>query len=57
VAIRDISAPQQALHSVLLFHQQDVTDDIQAAFSRAFGPLERVKIGSVGGTNGGRATC
>jgi alpha-ketoglutarate-dependent 2,4-dichlorophenoxyacetate dioxygenase len=35
-------------HSVLLFREQDVTDDIQAAFSRAFGPLERVKIGSVG---------
>src|SRR5580693_9363328 len=35
-------------HSVLLFRGQDVTDDVQAAFSRAFGPLERVKIGSVG---------
>jgi alpha-ketoglutarate-dependent 2,4-dichlorophenoxyacetate dioxygenase len=35
-------------HSVLLFRNQDVTDDVQAAFSRAFGPLERVKIGSVG---------
>jgi alpha-ketoglutarate-dependent 2,4-dichlorophenoxyacetate dioxygenase len=35
-------------HSVLLFRNQDVTDDLQAAFSRAFGPLERVKIGSVG---------
>src|ERR1700681_4550362 len=35
-------------HSVLLFREQDVTDDVQAAFSRAFGPLERVKIGSVG---------
>ena len=35
-------------HSVLLFREQQVTDDVQAAFSRAFGPLERVKIGSVG---------
>ena len=35
-------------HNVLLFRGQDVTDDVQAAFSRAFGPLERVKIGSVG---------
>jgi alpha-ketoglutarate-dependent 2,4-dichlorophenoxyacetate dioxygenase len=35
-------------HSILLFREQDVTDDVQAAFSRAFGPLERVKIGSVG---------
>jgi alpha-ketoglutarate-dependent 2,4-dichlorophenoxyacetate dioxygenase len=35
-------------HSVVLFREQEVTDDVQAAFSRAFGPLERVKIGSVG---------
>ena len=35
-------------HSVLLFREQDVTDDVQAVFSRAFGPLERVKVGSVG---------
>jgi alpha-ketoglutarate-dependent 2,4-dichlorophenoxyacetate dioxygenase len=35
-------------HSVLLFREQQVSDDVQAAFSRAFGPLERVKIGSVG---------
>ena len=35
-------------HSVLLFREQEVTDDVQAAFSRAFGPLERVKIGIVG---------
>ena len=28
-------------HSVLLFRNQQVTDDLQAAFSRAFGPLER----------------
>jgi alpha-ketoglutarate-dependent 2,4-dichlorophenoxyacetate dioxygenase len=35
-------------YSILLFREQDVTDDVQAAFSRAFGPLERVKVGSVG---------
>src|ERR1700693_6378632 len=35
-------------HSILLFREQNITDDVQAAFSRAFGPLERVKIGSVG---------
>ena len=35
-------------HSVLLFRDQDVTGDVQAAFPRAFGPLEQVKIGSVG---------
>jgi alpha-ketoglutarate-dependent 2,4-dichlorophenoxyacetate dioxygenase len=35
-------------HSVLLFRDQQVTDDLQAAFSRAFGPLEIVKTGSVG---------
>ena len=35
-------------HSVLLFRDQEITDDLQAAFSRAFGPLERVKVGSEG---------
>ncbi|MGO8917171.1 MAG: TauD/TfdA dioxygenase family protein [Stellaceae bacterium] len=35
-------------HSVLVFRGQSVSDDIQAAYSRAFGPLERVKLGSVG---------
>ena len=35
-------------HSVLVFREQQVGDDIQAAFSRAFGPLEIVKVGSVG---------
>jgi alpha-ketoglutarate-dependent 2,4-dichlorophenoxyacetate dioxygenase len=34
-------------HSVLLFREQEVTDDVPS-LSRAFGPLERVKIGSVG---------
>jgi alpha-ketoglutarate-dependent 2,4-dichlorophenoxyacetate dioxygenase len=35
-------------HCVLLFRGQEVTDDVQTAFSRAFGPLEQVKIGAVG---------
>jgi alpha-ketoglutarate-dependent 2,4-dichlorophenoxyacetate dioxygenase len=35
-------------HSVLLFRGQTVSDDVQAAYSRAFGPLEIVKVGSVG---------
>ena len=35
-------------HSVLLFRNEGITDDLQAAFSRAFGPLERVKVGSKG---------
>jgi alpha-ketoglutarate-dependent 2,4-dichlorophenoxyacetate dioxygenase len=35
-------------HSLLLFRDQEITDDVQAAFSRAFGPLERVKVGSEG---------
>jgi alpha-ketoglutarate-dependent 2,4-dichlorophenoxyacetate dioxygenase len=35
-------------HSVLLFRNQEITDDVQVAFSRAFGPLERVKVGSEG---------
>ena len=35
-------------HSVLLFRDQEITDDVQADFSRAFGPLERVKVGSEG---------
>jgi alpha-ketoglutarate-dependent 2,4-dichlorophenoxyacetate dioxygenase len=35
-------------YSLLLFRDQEISDDVQAAFSRAFGPLERVKIGSEG---------
>jgi alpha-ketoglutarate-dependent 2,4-dichlorophenoxyacetate dioxygenase len=39
-------------HSVLVFRGQDVSDDVQIAFSRRFGPLEITKVGSLGvGTN------
>jgi alpha-ketoglutarate-dependent 2,4-dichlorophenoxyacetate dioxygenase len=33
-------------HSVIVFRDQDVSDDVQVGFSRAFGPLERTKVGS-----------
>ena len=35
-------------HSILLFRNQEIADDIQVAFSRAFGPLELTKIASEG---------
>lgn len=35
-------------HSVLIFRNQDVTDDGQLAFSRRFGPPEVTKVGSLG---------
>ena len=35
-------------HSVLLFRDQDVTDDVQLAFSRRFGTPEVTKVGSQG---------
>jgi alpha-ketoglutarate-dependent 2,4-dichlorophenoxyacetate dioxygenase len=46
-AYREVREAFEA-HSVLLFRSQQVSDDIQAAFSRAFGPLEIVKVGSLG---------
>jgi len=33
-------------HSVLVFRRQDITDAIQIAYSRGFGPLELGKVGS-----------
>jgi alpha-ketoglutarate-dependent 2,4-dichlorophenoxyacetate dioxygenase len=39
-------------HSVLVFRGQQVTDELQLAFSRRFGPPEVTKVGSLGtGTN------
>ena len=35
-------------HSVLLFRQQPVTDELQVAFSQRFGPLEVAKAASLG---------
>lgn len=35
-------------HSVLLFRDQAISDDIQTAYSRAFGPLELTKMAAVG---------
>jgi alpha-ketoglutarate-dependent 2,4-dichlorophenoxyacetate dioxygenase len=35
-------------YSVLVWRDQLITDDVQAAFSRGFGPLELVKVGSAG---------
>lgn len=35
-------------HSVLVFRGQDVTDEVQLAFSRRFGPPEVTKVGSQG---------
>jgi alpha-ketoglutarate-dependent 2,4-dichlorophenoxyacetate dioxygenase len=39
-------------HSVLVLRGQEVSDDVQLAYSRRFGPLEVTKVGSQGvGTN------
>ena len=35
-------------HSLLLFRDQEIADDVQAAYSRAFGPLELTKVSSMG---------
>jgi alpha-ketoglutarate-dependent 2,4-dichlorophenoxyacetate dioxygenase len=35
-------------HSVLVFRGQEVTDELQLAFSRRFGPPEVTKVGSLG---------
>jgi alpha-ketoglutarate-dependent 2,4-dichlorophenoxyacetate dioxygenase len=61
VSLADIAASDAAYrqtravfeeHSVVVFRGQDVTDEVQLAFSRRFGPLELTKVGSQGeGTN------
>src|SRR5262245_4633971 len=35
-------------HSLLLFRNQPIADDVQVAYSRAFGPLELTKVASLG---------
>ena len=35
-------------HSVLLFRDQTISDELQAAYSRRFGPLETAKAASIG---------
>src|ERR1700677_3322268 len=61
VALADVAADDEAYrrtraafegHSVLVFRDQDVTDESQLAFSRRFGPLEVTHVASEGaGTN------
>jgi alpha-ketoglutarate-dependent 2,4-dichlorophenoxyacetate dioxygenase len=57
VTLADVAADEAAYkavraaleeHSVLVFRGQSVTDDVQLAFSRRFGPLEVTKVGSGG---------
>jgi alpha-ketoglutarate-dependent 2,4-dichlorophenoxyacetate dioxygenase len=57
VTLADIAADDAAYaaaraafeeHSVLVFRGQDVTDELQLAFSRRFGPPEVTKVGSLG---------
>jgi len=36
------------MHSLLVFRDQEIADDIQVAYSRAFGPLELTKAASLG---------
>jgi alpha-ketoglutarate-dependent 2,4-dichlorophenoxyacetate dioxygenase len=35
-------------HSILVFRNQQVTDDLQIDFSKRFGPLEITKVGAIG---------
>jgi alpha-ketoglutarate-dependent 2,4-dichlorophenoxyacetate dioxygenase len=47
-AARDAVREAFDAYSVLLFRGQQVTDELQAAFSRRFGPLETGKVASLG---------
>jgi alpha-ketoglutarate-dependent 2,4-dichlorophenoxyacetate dioxygenase len=44
---REVRAAFEA-HSVLVWRDQDIADDIQATFARGFGALEKTKVGSGG---------
>ncbi|HTR88079.1 MAG TPA: TauD/TfdA family dioxygenase [Reyranella sp.] len=46
-AYRDVRAAFEE-HSLLVFRDQSIADDVQAAYSRAFGPLELTKVSSLG---------
>jgi len=57
VSLLDVATDAQAYrqvrdafetHSLLVFRDQQIADDIQVAFSRAFGPLELTKVASLG---------
>jgi alpha-ketoglutarate-dependent 2,4-dichlorophenoxyacetate dioxygenase len=57
VGLADVAASDQAYaavraafeeHSILLFRDQPVTDELQAAYSQRFGPLEIAKVASLG---------
>src|SRR5436190_23712301 len=46
-AYRAVRAAFEA-HSLLVFRDQPIADDVQVAYSRAFGPLELSKAASLG---------
>ena len=57
VSLLDVATDAQAYkavreafetHSLLVFRDQQIADDVQVAYSRAFGPLELTKVASLG---------
>ena len=46
-AYKDVRAAFET-HSFLVFRDQAIADDVQTAYSRAFGPLELTKVASLG---------
>src|ERR1041384_1036723 len=57
VGLAEVAASEEAYaavraafdqHSVLLFRDQEICDELQAAYSRRFGPLETAKAASIG---------